>query len=93
MVASPLSPELFGDNTTTQRGNRRNDVFFCDNDKNYYLDLLQEYTLKHKVAVLAAYCLMNNHIHLILQPTTKDVILTEIKIKNKRVASPLSSLS
>jgi REP element-mobilizing transposase RayT len=37
----------------TQRGNRRNDVFFCDNDKNYYLDLLQEYTIKHKVAVLA----------------------------------------
>jgi hypothetical protein len=42
---------------------------------------------------------MNNHIHLILQPTTKEglqkvlrceFILTEIKIKNKRVASPLS---
>jgi putative transposase len=46
-------------------GFHRNDVFFCDNDKNYYLDLLQEYTIKHKVAVLA-YCLMNNHIHLIL---------------------------
>ncbi|KAF3978727.1 MAG: hypothetical protein HFP77_00410 [Methylococcales symbiont of Iophon sp. n. MRB-2018] len=31
----------------TQRGNRRGDVFFCDADKDYYLQLLQEYTLKH----------------------------------------------
>ncbi|KAF3979303.1 MAG: transposase, partial [Methylococcales symbiont of Iophon sp. n. MRB-2018] len=41
----------------TQRSNRRGDVFFCDSDKDYYLQLLQEYTLKHGVAVLA-YCLM-----------------------------------
>jgi REP element-mobilizing transposase RayT len=47
----PLEHRIVFPNTPhhiTQRGNRRNDVFFCDNDKNYYLDLLQEYTLKHK---------------------------------------------
>jgi putative transposase len=31
------------------------------------------------VAVLAAYCLMNNHIHLILQPTTKDGLQKALK--------------
>ncbi|KAF3980838.1 MAG: transposase, partial [Methylococcales symbiont of Iophon sp. n. MRB-2018] len=62
----------------TQRGNRRGDVFFCDADKDYYLQLLQEYTLKHGVAVLA-YCLMTNHIHLILQPTTVDGLQKVLK--------------
>jgi putative transposase len=39
---------------------------------------VQEYTLKHKVAVLA-YCLMNNHIHLILQPTAKEGLQKVLK--------------
>ncbi len=39
----------------TQRGNRGNDVFFGDSDKDYYLELLQIYTTKHQVDVLA-YC-------------------------------------
>ncbi|WP_428088258.1 transposase [Candidatus Thioglobus sp.] len=45
----------------TQRGNRKLDVFFCDQDKDYYLELLQIYTTKHKVKILA-YCLMDNHV-------------------------------
>jgi len=57
----------------TQRGNRKTDVFFCDKDKDYYLELLQEYTTKHQVKVLA-YCLMTNHIHLILQPGLQKVL-------------------
>ena len=48
----------------TQRGNRRQDVFFSNEDKDYYLELLKEYSIKYKVEVLA-YCLMTNHIHLI----------------------------
>jgi putative transposase len=62
----------------TQRGNRRNDVFFCDEDKDYYLELLHEYSIKHKVGILA-YCLMTNHIHLILLPTTDDGLQKMLK--------------
>lgn len=62
----------------TQRGNRQTDVFFCDADKDYYLELLQEYSLKHQVEVLA-YCLMTNHIHLILKPSTEDGLQKVLK--------------
>jgi putative transposase len=62
----------------TQRGNRKSDVFFCDTDKDYYLELLQEYSVKHKVEVLA-YCLMTNHIHLILMPSTEDGLQKVLK--------------
>ena len=51
----------------TQRGNRREAIFFEDGDHEVYLDLLAEQTLKAGVAVWA-YCLMPNHVHLILRP-------------------------
>jgi len=52
----------------TQRGNRREAIFFEDGDHEIYRDLLAEQTLKAGVAVWA-YCLMPNHVHLILKPT------------------------
>jgi putative transposase len=55
----------------TQRGNRREAIFFEDGDHEIYLDLLAEQTLKAEVAVWA-YCLMPNHVHLILKPTESD---------------------
>jgi putative transposase len=55
----------------TQRGNRREAIFFEDGDQEIYLDLLGEQTLKAGVAVWA-YCLMPNHVHLILKPTHAD---------------------
>ena len=55
----------------TQRGNRREAIFFEDGDHEVYLDLLAEQTLKADVAVWA-YCLMPNHVHLILKPARAD---------------------
>jgi putative transposase len=55
----------------TQRGNRRGDVFFSNDDRRSYLALLREYTAKHSVEVLA-YCLMPNHVHLVLVPATSS---------------------
>ena len=55
----------------TQRGNRREAIFFEDGDHEIYLDLLAEQALKAEVAVWA-YCLMPNHVHLILKPTQTD---------------------
>ncbi|MFH1563763.1 MAG: hypothetical protein ABIF11_10180 [Nitrospirota bacterium] len=32
----------------TQRGNNRQDVFLCDEDRRYYLELLKEYAVKYR---------------------------------------------
>jgi putative transposase len=55
----------------TQRGNRREAIFFEDGDHEIYLDLLAGQALKAGIAVWA-YCLMPNHVHLILKPTQAD---------------------
>jgi REP element-mobilizing transposase RayT len=55
----------------TQRGNRREAIFFEDGDQGVYRDLLAEQTRKAGVEVWA-YCLMPNHVHLILTPTRAD---------------------
>ncbi|MCK5892808.1 MAG: hypothetical protein KAG53_00025 [Endozoicomonadaceae bacterium] len=40
------------------------------------LELLQEYTVKHKIEVLA-YWLMTNHLHLIFKPSTDVFIVIQ----------------
>ena len=54
-----------------QRGNRRMKTFFSDEDYEAYLSLLAEWCGRYDVEVLA-YCLMPNHVHLILVPPSKD---------------------
>jgi putative transposase len=51
----------------TQRGNRREAIFFEPGDQEIYRDLLAEHCNKSSVEVWA-YCLMPNHVHLILAP-------------------------
>ena len=51
-----------------QRGNRRQDVFFCTEDREFYLELLRRYSEIYSVSTLA-YCLMTNHVHFILVPS------------------------
>ena len=55
----------------TQGGNRREAIFCEDGDHEVCLDLLAEQTLKVGVVVWA-YCLMPNHVPLILQPWHAD---------------------
>jgi len=55
----------------TQRGVRRNDVFFCDADYELYISLLSAFCRQCGTEVWA-YCLMRNHIHLVMVPSTED---------------------
>ena len=48
----------------TQRGNRRQTTFFCDDDYRAYLDLMANWCSKWHVQIWG-YCLMPNHVHLI----------------------------
>ena len=51
----------------TQRGNNKEKTFFDDEDKRFYLDALQRYKDKYKMKILA-YCLMENHVHVLALP-------------------------
>jgi putative transposase len=55
----------------TQRGNRRQQTFFSDEDYRLYLKLLRYWSRQARTAVWA-WCLMPNHVHLILVPAHAD---------------------
>jgi len=49
----------------THRGNHREQIFFNDDDRRCYLGLLARYARRFEMD-LWAYCLMSNHVHLIV---------------------------
>lgn len=55
----------------TQRGNGRQRTFFEDGDYALYLDLLAAAAARAQVQVWA-YCLMPNHVHVVLVPSDQD---------------------
>ena len=57
----------------TQRGNRREDVFFKEEDRTAYLGWLRDYCAKYGMQVLA-YCLMTNHIHMVVVPEAEGAL-------------------
>jgi len=67
----------------TQRGNRRQTVFFGDGDYRAYLSLLTEHTRKAGVAVWA-WCLMPNHVHLVLVPPSPDALRAALSDAHRR---------
>jgi putative transposase len=67
----------------TQRGNRRQAVFFGDADYRAYLALLAEHTRKAGVAVWA-WCLMPNHVHLMLVPPSPDALRAALSEAHRR---------
>lgn len=67
----------------TQRGGRGQDVFFIEDDRQVYLDILRHYAGKFGVEVLA-YCLMTNHVHHLLVPPDETAIA--------QVMQPLNTL-
>jgi putative transposase len=55
----------------TQRGNRRSQTFFEDGDYELYKSLLSDAARKAD-AEIWCYCLMPNHIHMIIVPSDED---------------------
>jgi putative transposase len=55
----------------TQRGNRGESIFFEEDDYALYRDLLAEGCAGNRVAVWS-YCLMPNHVHLIMVPAAAE---------------------
>jgi putative transposase len=70
----------------TQRGIQRSTVFIDHTDGAHYLDLLRHYTAQSDIEVVA-YCLMPNHVHLVLIPPDKDALHRTLKSVHGRYAS------
>jgi len=50
----------------TARGNRREKIFYSDQDKKIFLEKLQKTLIKYSI-ICYAYCLMDNHYHLFIK--------------------------
>lgn len=66
----------------TQRGNNRATVFFDDEDRQVYLKLLTVYAHKHSLQIWA-YCLMDNHVHLLAVPETETALARGVGLTNQ----------
>jgi len=74
----------------TQRGNRRERVFFGDDDYELYRDLLAEQARKQGVAVWS-YCLMPNHVHLILVPDRAEALGRALGEAHRRYSAAINA--
>jgi len=54
-----------------QRGNNRSACFYTDDDYHKYLETLKEQADKYD-CLIHAYCLMTNHVHLLLTPMHEE---------------------
>ena len=73
-----------------QRGNRRLRVFFSDEDKAFYLTLLKRHIEKQGIA-LWAFCLMENHVHMIAVPLTMDGFARGIGEAHRKYTSAINT--
>lgn len=55
-----------------QRGNERKNIFLCDEDRYKFLDTLERMKKKYNFE-LQAYCLMDNHVHLLINDNGNDI--------------------
>ena len=67
----------------TQRGNRRQPVFFTDDDYRVYRRLLAQ-GCKAAGVQAWAYCLMPNHVHLVLIPSSPDGLRAALAEAHRR---------
>jgi putative transposase len=75
----------------TQRGNNRQEVFFGAGDESAYLALLREHTLANSVEVVA-YCLMPNHVHLVVVPASSAGLHKALKAVHGQYAQRVNRM-
>jgi len=75
----------------TQRGSRRQQTFFDDADYAAYVALLAEQLPRAGTDVLA-YCLMPNHVHLIVVPYDKDSLAKLLRRTHARYARRVNQM-
>jgi len=61
------------------RGANRQEIFHDDDDCIKFLDTLKKYKMKTEMEVYA-WCLMSNHVHLLLKEGNEDISITMKRI-------------
>ena len=74
----------------TQRGNRRNRVFFEEGDYALYIDLLSDAALRAGTEIWC-YCLMPNHVHLIAVPSDRDGLRQTFAYAHRRYTAYINA--
>jgi len=57
----------------TQRGNARQFILASDGERTVYVHLLRQ-SLQHHALSLIGYCLMSNHVHLVMIPRKEEAL-------------------
>jgi len=75
----------------TQRGNRREDVFYHEEVYRTYLEWLYHYRQQHQLEILA-YCLMTNHIHTVAVPSNENSLQLVLKPLHMRYVQRINRM-
>lgn len=75
----------------TQRGNNRQDVFFVDSDRRIYLEYLRDASERFNLCV-EGYCLMTNHVHLVVTPHNENSLADAMKRTNQLYAQYINHM-
>jgi putative transposase len=70
----------------TQRGNGRQFILASEAERTVYLDLLRQALQHHPVSVIG-YCLMSNHVHLVVVPHKEEALGKALKYAHGRYAA------
>jgi putative transposase len=70
----------------TQRGNARQYILSSDAERAVYLDLLRQAVQLHPLSVIG-YCLMSNHVHLVVIPRKAEAMAAALKLAHGRYAA------
>ena len=70
----------------TQRGNARRHILDSDAGRLVYLSLLREYVALYELSLLG-YCLMSNHVHLVVIPRKSTSLALALKQTHGRYAA------
>jgi REP element-mobilizing transposase RayT len=76
--------------SVTQRGNRREPVLFGAGDYQLYRQLIAA-AARHAGAEISAYCLMPNHVHLIVTPTNQDGLRATFAEAHRRYTGAINA--
>ena len=66
-----------------QRGNNRQDVFKEKEDRLYYLKWVRKLAEQYQAPIIG-YCLMTNHTHLLILPSSKEGMINFMKLPAQR---------
>lgn len=73
------------------RGNNRSAIFYKDGDRHVFIDCLRQAKEKTKSKIYA-YCLMTNHVHLLVEPSTEDGLGNMVQSLGRRYVQYINQI-